>query len=170
MRKIGFGIFMMGLVAAMLMGAGSAQTTGTTVISAQFPSYITVIAPTGITDWTLSVGDNSYPGSKTATIRSNHPGDVDLKIRDARTGFVAPMVAGKMTSDASPAAADYQLENPLQVGATTTASLSGTEQTIYTLDSPGNEQTAISFDQQVTYNDYAAGYYMTVTFIGTVVL
>lgn len=85
-------------------------------------------------------------------------------------GFVAPMVAGKMTSDANPAAADYQLENPLQVGAMTTASLSGTDQTIYTLDSPGNEQPAISFDQQVTYNDYAASYYMIVTFTGTVVL
>ncbi|KUK94659.1 MAG: hypothetical protein QM433_06225 [Euryarchaeota archaeon] len=170
MRKIGFGIFLMGLVAAMLMGTGSAQETGTTQIAAQFPSYITVIAPAGINDWTLSVGDNTYPGTETATVRSNYPGFIDLIVKDSRMGFVAPMVAGKMTSDANPAAADYQLENPLQVGAMTTASLSGTDQTIYTLDSPGNEQPAISFDQQVTYNDYAASYYMIVTFTGTVVL
>ena len=74
MRKIGFGIFLMGLVAAMLMGTGSAQETGTTQIAAQFPSYITVIAPAGINDWTLSVGDNTYPGTETATVRSNYPG------------------------------------------------------------------------------------------------
>jgi hypothetical protein len=170
MRRIGFDICLMGLVAVMLMGTGSAQTEGSTVISSQFPSYITVIAPAGITDWTISVGDNTYPGTATATIRSNYDGSVDLKVRDARTGFVSPMVAGKMTSSTDPAAADYQLENPIEVGATTTVSLSGTEQTIYTLDSPGNEQPAISFGQEVTYDDYAASYSMTVTFIGTVSL
>lgn len=168
MRKIGFSIYLMILVTTVLMGTGSAQETGTTQVAAQFASYITVIAPEGISDWTLNVGDNSYPGSRTATIMSNYDGDVDLKVRDARTGFVAPMVAGRMTSATDPAAADYQLENPLQVGATTTADLSETAATIYTLNAPGREQPVVTFNQEVTYTDYAADYHITITFIGTV--
>ncbi|HPR66503.1 MAG TPA: hypothetical protein PLM24_05140 [Methanothrix sp.] len=93
-----------------------------------------------------------------------------MRVRDARTGFVAPMVAGRMTSNTAPAAANYQLENPLQVGAATIASLSGTAATIHTLNAPGRDQPAVTFDQQVTYTDYAADYYMTITFIGTVVV
>ena len=168
MRTIGFGIFLIVLVAATLMGTASAQETGTTQVAAQFASYITIIAPEGISDWTLNVGDNSYPGSRTATIMSNYDGDIDLKVRDGRTGFVAPMAAGRMTSATAPSAAKYQLENPLQVGATTTASLSGTAATIYTLNAPGREQPAVTFDQEVTYTDFAADYHMTITFIGTV--
>jgi hypothetical protein len=168
MRQIYLSIYLTILVAALLMGTGSAQETGTTQVAAQFASYITVIAPEGISDWTLNVGDNSYPGSRAATVMSNYDGDIDLRVRDARTGFVAPMVAGRMTSDTNPAAAKYQLENPLKVGAATTVDLSGTASTIYTLNAPGREQPAITFDQTVTYTDYAADYHMTITFIGTV--
>jgi hypothetical protein len=75
-----------------------------------------------------------------------------------------------MTSDTAPDAADYQLENPLQVGATTTADLSTTAGTIHTLNAPGLDQPTVTFDQEVTYTDYAASYYMTITFIGTVVV
>jgi len=168
MRKICYGICLTILVAATLMGIGSAQQTGTTQVAAQYASYISVEAPAGITTWDLTVGANSYSGSRTATIASNYDGDVELSVRDERTGFVAPMVAGRMTSDPSPAAADYQLENPLRVGATTTASLSAAESTIYTLNAPGREQPAVTFDQQVTYTDYAAEYHMIISFIGTV--
>jgi hypothetical protein len=169
MRKIDFSICLMILVTALLMGTGSAQSsTGTTQVAAQFVSYITVVAPLGISDWVLNVGANTNPGTPTATIMSNYDGDVDLRIRDARTGFVAPMVAGKMTSDPAPSAAAYQLQNPIQVGATSTVGLSGTAATIYTLNAPGREQPPVTFNQQVEYTDYAASYYMTITFVGTV--
>jgi len=156
------------LMAVILMGTASAQETGATQVAAQFLSYISVEAPAAINDWVLNVGANSYPGSRTATIASNYDGEIDLRVRDARTGFVAPMVAGRMTSDTSPAASAYQLQNPLQVGAASKVGLSGTPATVYTLNAPRREQPPVTFDQQVTYTDYAANYYMTITFIGTV--